>query len=127
MMKRDVFISIKRKYVDLILKGEKNIELRKRVPKHYDRHKYYVVCEGKMRLIFYSAALYMPVEDVFKNPEWKPGITLEELKAYAGTHVYVLTIKSPMIPVNEPLDIDHFGLRRAPQNYCFSPKIPYRD
>lgn len=130
MKNRDVLLSIKRKYLDMILNGEKNVELRRKVPKCDGFFRCFLVCEGKVHVMFHTFAQLLTPEQVFKNPEWKPGVSLEELKAYAGDQVYLLRLeptatwftnrdKIPMVVFPKPIPVTEFGVPRSPQNYGY--------
>lgn len=105
----------------MILAGTKNVEFRKKLPTTYDKCRYYLVCESQVHGVVYAAKQLYPITDIYKQPDFKPGISQDELEKYAGKeHVWVLRLDELHVaPIRR--HINHFGLKRAPQNYCYEP------
>jgi predicted transcriptional regulator len=115
---KEVILSIKRKYLDMILEGEKNVEFRKKVPEGYRR--YYLCCEKQIWGWFEAERQLVNVDEILSRHWVKPGIDNPELLEYAGkNNVYVLEIGDIFRQPFHPRPISDFGIVNSPQNYCY--------
>lgn len=143
-----VLISIKPKWLRLILNGEKTIEIRKRIPKLSPPFKMYLYCSEKNAAgtdhqldIQYPDGRVLPANgyvvaecwctyvDWFQNANQVPSKVLEqaclpkaELLVYAGAKPCTAWPLSHVEILNQPLALSDFGLERAPQSYIFVDK-----
>lgn len=123
---KSVLISVKPKWCELIASGKKTIEVRKTRPKIGTPFKCYIYCtkEKSENDVIYAGACgdrgkwngkvigeyvcdgIIPMSIKYCNPE---GLALKEF----GWHI------SDLVIYDEPRELSDFGLKRAPQSWCY--------
>lgn len=121
-----ILLSIQRKYLDLILKGEKTIEIRKRLPEQLA--KYYFVCEGHVHAAIVSYPLEMTVDQIMNSDEHKPGIDRPALEQYAAGQEHLQVLRFATLErFQTPIPITAFGINKSPQSFCYARKLPAKN
>ena len=124
---KPIMLSIKPKYAQAILLGKKNWEFRRNTGhefKHNNRIYLYATAPISKVVGYFEIGFiwHGGVEKVWKEVTGTlfsdPGITEDELKAYAK-YGYVEAIKV-FDPVSiKPLPLSAFGIKSAPQSYAY--------
>ncbi|MGL5711920.1 ASCH domain-containing protein [Cetobacterium sp.] len=127
-----VMMSIKPKYVDLILAGTKIFELRKKFPTGKKRvEEIYIYSSSpvkkvvaKAKVEFLHCSNHYPIlwNNVTENGE-KPenvGVTYEEFEEYFKKSKLAFGIKLKNLEIfDEPKSLKDFGINSAPQSWCY--------
>lgn len=122
----DIILSIKPKYADLILSGQKTIELRRRFAKY---------CDDSDRIYLYASS---PIKSVvgylqyckieryntnityLKNLIEQLQLTWNEIEDYLkGSYSYVYIQIRDYKKFEEPIPLSEFGIKNPPQNFCY--------
>lgn len=125
-----IILSIREKWVDKIAKGEKTIEVRKTIPKSYDKpFRCYIYSSGRVKKVvgeFICDELidYWPG---YAGQEGNSCLTFAQELEYLGDngHGYGLHI-SDLIMYDEPMELKEFYnpntkefIKKAPQSWCY--------
>lgn len=122
-MKNVVIMPIHTKYLDLIVSGSKNIEMRKRAV--WSSIEWVLFYENGTNLITAKAKIMSqgsyPLDVIFESQFFNDtGITKSELLAYAGRHkelecLFLIYAER----LDTPLTLADVGLTHAPQSYVY--------
>lgn len=138
-MSKAVLMSLNPKWLELILKGLKTKEVRKRAPLLQTPFKVYLYCtmgeeawmagvKGKresyqMNGMICGEATCVSITEVnppFRNVPCGSCLSPKELYEYAGTNnsLSFMALENP-ITYDEPKSLSEFGLERAPQSWQY--------
>lgn len=138
-MSKAVLMSLNPKWLELILKGLKTKEVRKRAPLLRTPFKVYLYCtmgeeawmagvKGKresyqMNGMICGEATCVSITEVnppFRNAPCGSCLSTKELYEYAGTNknLSFMALENP-ITYDEPKSLSEFGLERAPQSWQY--------
>ena len=120
----DIILSVKSKYLKRIYAGTKSIEIRKQVPRKlkprdivwfYESGKGAVTGLGR----FYGSKVVTPKEALEKYRD-EMGVTDTEFWNYVGDATEIVLLGFTMVSyMDKGLPLSDFGLKRAPQSYCY--------
>ncbi len=125
-------LSIKPKYVDKIIKGEKNVEIRTKIPKNISKKgKFLVYSSSPVKKVIGEIQYNNIIEvhsgcitehDIRNIMHWSYnfGISFYEFFQYVGgkKEFYGFVIDS-IVLFKEPKSLADYGLKRPPQNFCY--------
>jgi len=122
-----ILISIKTKYADMILSGEKTIEIRNKpiVRKGSNVHAY-IYSSGIAKKVvgdcrLHSYGLMTVDDDEFINACVTETDFYKYTKGKESAYCYYI---SSVHPYREPLDLSYFGFKRAPQSWSYTHFVP---
>lgn len=121
---KEILLSVKPKYADDILHGNKWWEFRKSAPSVPSGTTVYIYAThpiGKIVGFFtLGEVISGDVLTLYRRTYKHAGISLEDLQKYAGKRlgIYAWEILWPKY-YKTPKSIENFGLSRPPQSYCF--------
>lgn len=120
-----VLMSIKPAYVKEILNGNKRFEFRKTLCKRkVSSLLIYATAPIKKVVaeIQVSAVLNDTPSEIWKKTSYAAGISKEQFdKYFCNCSVAVAYSLGEIKQYNTPLPLDYFGIRYAPQSYCYLP------
>ena len=136
---KPIMMSIHPKWLELILQGEKTKEVRKRAPLQKHPYKVYFYCTKseeawmagiKGKYESYQMNGYVVGEATcvstteynrpFGNAIYGTCLTARQLYDYAGANdkLCYMALENP-ITYKQPKNLSEFGLKRAPQSWCY--------
>lgn len=121
---KEILLSVKPKYANEILHGNKWWEFRKSIPKVPSGTTVYIYATHPICKVvgFFTLGevIFGDVLTLYKRTYKHAGITLEELQKYADTrlNIYAWEILWPKY-YKTPKSLKDFEVSRAPQSYCF--------
>ena len=124
-MNKKVLLSIKPKYADLILSGEKIYEIRRRAWGILDIKTVILYASAPVCMVVGEFELWHYIEKMvhqFTDAEIKAAcLTVEEFEKYAGIRSPISDRKATLIKVKAPIRYENpYPLtRRPPQNFCY--------
>jgi len=130
-MESSIILSIKTKFADRIMSGEKTVELRRRfVGKFLDSHAFIYASGLKKKIVgccklvcsFWSVGGTPSVHDATRE---KACVSLDEFnKLFGGSECLVCYSIRDVIRYDKPYDLSDFGLSHAPQSWAYARCIP---
>lgn len=129
---RTFMLSIKPEYVDKIIRGDKDVEIRTKIPKNISKQgKFLVYSSSPVKKVIgeihYKDIIEFHSEcikdsDIKNIMHWNYnfGISFHKLFQYAGgkKDFYGFVIDA-IIVFKEPKMLADYGLNRPPQNFCY--------
>lgn len=121
---KDVLISIKPQYANLIFNGTKHYEFRKKVPETCWPDRFYVYSSAPVKKIVgwfgsHGYGHYTTFDKLWEETgEWA-GIGREDLKRYCATANEIFAIPINTFHRISPVGLSEIGLKSAPQNFCY--------
>lgn len=121
----NILLSIKPKYAEAILRGEKIWEFRKKIPFHPPAEQVIMYATNPVGLVVGSFSIEKVRLVNLRFSNWDDfsvgaGITEDELKVYADGYdaIYALKAKDP-IRFETPKTLADFGVKKAPQSWQY--------
>ncbi|GBU21055.1 hypothetical protein R80B4_00944 [Fibrobacteres bacterium R8-0-B4] len=126
---KSLLLSIRPKYWEMILSGEKTVELRKTAPSESIwRALFYVTGKGGGAVV--GKASVRTVQSYLLDKPYEPdcviefslrcGLSREEFDAYyAGSRRVVLIYLRYPVAFGSPKRLEEYGLVRPPQSWCY--------
>lgn len=120
----DIILSVKSKYLKRIYGGTKGIEIRKQVPRKLNPNDivwFYESGKGNITGFgrFYGYEVVTPKEALNKYRS-QMGVTDTEFWDYVGDASKIVLIGFTMVAwLDSWLPLSDFGVKRAPQSYCY--------
>lgn len=141
-MSRDVLLSLNPEWFKPIMDGRKTIEVRKRAPLQKHPYKVYLYCTKGGEDIYRAGIIgrdirpykmngtvcgeFTCISTTEHNPQWHEKtagtcLTERELWDYMGGFYGKLCFMEIQDPIlyDTPLNLEDFGLIRAPQSWCY--------
>lgn len=120
----DILLSVKSKYLKRIYDGTKCIEIRKRIPRKLNSHDivwFYDTKKGAVTGLgrFYGYKVVTPNEALELYRE-QMDVTDNEFWSYVGDTTKIVLLGFTFVSyMDKGLPLSDFGLKRAPQSYCY--------
>ena len=121
---KDVLISIKPQYADLIFSGKKQYEFRKKVPLTGWPNRFYVYSSAPVKKIVgwfrtHGYGHYITFDRLWEETGESAGIGREELERYFAGAEEMYAIDIDTFHRISPVELSEIGLKSAPQNFCY--------
>lgn len=125
-----VLLSIKPIYADLILSGQKTIEVRRTIWKNQNIDKVFLYSSAPVQKVvgeFTIKQIQLKHTILMNNNSFNilseyAKINIDKLNDYLETsHLFYLIYINEYIKYPEPKPLSHFGIKNPPQNFCYIP------
>ncbi len=122
--KRKILISIKPKYIDMILKGEKRYEYRRVVPTRSGVTTLIVYISSPIKKVCMEIevidVIALPIDELYTLTIDKGGISKKEFYSYfKGKEIGYAYKLGKVKEYNPPKSLLELGIKRAPQSYMY--------
>ena len=130
-MNRKVILSIKPKYADMILNGEKRFELRRKVPQRSFGEIYIYATKPVGKVIGeigVQGVIKETIEDLWGATWLSNGVSKQEfLEYFKGVKVgYAIVLHTNSAwRWKCPTSIGYYGLKRPPQNFAYTKSLDF--
>ena len=121
---KKILLSVKPKYVEKILAGEKTVEYRKRIPTDSSVKRVLIYASNPIKRVVAEFTIGRFLEETPKEM-WRQtqqigGISEQEFAAYFKdkNKAYAYEIKNLQI-FGDSKPLSHYGVEKAPQDFCY--------
>jgi predicted transcriptional regulator len=120
----DIILSVKPKYLKRIYRGTKSIEIRKQIPRKLKPNELVWFYESGTGVITgigrYQGYKIVTPKEALEFYSDQMDVTETEFRDYVGDTTELVLLRFKWVAnLNTKIPLSNFGLKRAPQSYCY--------